>query len=96
MKTSSIDVNRKFQNEGLKREGGYDGVLFLGVTPNQLYIKFILKKDIPFDSLHDKKAKGTGSGIKWDFKEKDLIKVNNLEEIKQEFEKHFKFLLKAR
>ena len=46
IKTASIDVNNKFQNEGIKKDGDCDGVLFLGVTPNSLYIKFILKKDI--------------------------------------------------
>jgi hypothetical protein len=55
VKTSSIDINKKFQNEGIKPDGNYDGILFLGVTPNNLYIKFILKNDIPFNTLHDRK-----------------------------------------
>ncbi len=87
IKTSSIDVNRKFQNEGLKEEGEYEGVLFLGVAPNQLYIKFILKKDIPFVNLHNRGAKGTGRGYKWDFKEREMTAVNSLDCIKKEFEK---------
>jgi hypothetical protein len=94
VKTSSIDINKKFQNEGIKPDGNYDGILFLGVTPNNLYIKFILKNDIPFNTLHDRKKRGTGSGVKWDFKEKDMIKITNLEDIKTEFEKHFASLLK--
>ena len=96
IKTSSIDVNKKFQNEGLKIGGDYDGVLFLGIAPNQLYIKFILKKDIPFESLHDRKKRGTGSGIKWDFKEKDMIKVNDFSQIKEEFERYFQTLCKLK
>ena len=92
IKTASIDVNKKFQNEGLKKDGDYDGVLFLGVAPNQLYIKFALKTDIPFDKLHNREERKTGRGCKWDFKEKDMIKVLSLNDIKLEFEKHFSFL----
>ncbi len=93
IKTSSIDVNKKFQNEGIKKDGNYDGILFLGVSPNNLYIKFILKENIPFDTLHDRKSRGTGSGYKWDFKEKDMIKILHLNDIKNEFEKHFAFMI---
>ena len=93
IKTSSIDVNQKFQNEGIKKNGDYDGILFLGVTPNDLYIKFIKKEDIPFDTLHNREERKTGRGYKWDFKLPDMIKVNSLEDIKTEFEKHFQFLL---
>lgn len=51
IKTSSIDVNNKFQNEGLKKYGDYQGILFLGVTPNELYFRCLRKSDINFDSL---------------------------------------------
>jgi len=64
IKTSSIDVNQKFQNEGIKKNGDYDGILFLGVTPNDLYIKFIKKEDIPFDTLHNREERKTGRGYK--------------------------------
>lgn len=94
VKTSSITVNSKsFQNEGIKEDGDYAGILFLGVKPNQLFIKFVLKSEIPFEKLHNRKKAGTGSGYKWDFKEKHLIEVKNLDDIKQEFEKNFSFLL---
>ena len=89
IKTSSIDVNKKFQNEGIKENGDYDGILFLGITPNDLYIKFVKKEDIDFSTLHNRGKRGTGRGYKWDFKIKDMIKVNTLEDIKTEFEKQF-------
>lgn len=94
IKTSSIDVNKKFQNEGIKENGDYEGILFLGVKPNQLLVKFALKKDIPFEKLHNRKERGTGSGYKWDFKEKDMTEIKTLQDIQNEFEKHFNFLLK--
>ena len=94
IKTSSITVKSKtFQNEGIKEDGDYAGILFLGVKPNQLLIKFVLKSEIPFETLHNRKKAGTGSGYKWDFKEKDMIKVKSLDDIKQEFDKNFNFLL---
>ncbi|MBW7954310.1 hypothetical protein H3C61_00655 [Candidatus Gracilibacteria bacterium] len=94
IKTSSIDVNKKFQNEGLKKDGDYDGVLFLGITPNELYIKFIKKDEINFEKLHNRGERGTGRGYKWDLKKDEMIKVSKLEDIKNEFEKSFNFLLK--
>ena len=89
VKTSSIDVNGKFQNEWLKKDWDYFWILFIGVTPNQLYIKFIKKTDIDFSKLHDRGTRQTGRGFKWDLKYSDMISINNLEDIKKEFEKHF-------
>lgn len=105
IKTSSLDVNHKFQNEGLKKDGDYDAILFLGVAPNDLYVKFIRKKDIDFENeivhsytgithLHNRgkdnsTKNATGAGYKCDFKIKEMIKVKTLNEIKIEFEKIF-------
>jgi hypothetical protein len=105
IKTSSLDVSNKFQNEGLKRDGDYDGVLFLGIAPNNLYIKFIKKSDIDFDNLvvhsstgttrlHNRGKDGTnkratGAGYKCDFKLTEMKKVETLEEIRKAFEKVF-------
>jgi hypothetical protein len=96
IKTASIDVNNKFQNEGIKKDGDYDGVLFLGVTPNSLYIKFTLKQDIPFHVLHNREERKTGRGYKWDFKLQEMIKVKSLQDIQNEFDKHFSFLFKGK
>ena len=70
--------------------------MFLGVKPNQLFIKFILKSQIPFDKLHNRKVSGTGSGFKWDFKEIDMTEIKSLEDIKKEFEKNFNFLFSSK
>ncbi|GMO57647.1 MAG: hypothetical protein Ta2D_03410 [Rickettsiales bacterium] len=101
IKTSSIDVNKKFQNEGLKIDGDYEGILFLGITPNQLYIKFMKKNDIDFSKLHNRGndnngKKATGAGYKYDLKEKDMLKVKSLKDIENEFEKQFSSLLKTK
>jgi len=96
VKTSSIDVNKKFQNEGIKENADYDAIMFLGVKSNQLFIKFILKSQIPFDKLHNRKARGTGSGFKWDFRESDMIEIKTLDDIKREFDRNFNFLFSSK
>jgi len=94
IKTASLDVKKRFQNEGLKKNGDYDGVLFLGIAPKNLYIKFIKKDNIPFADLHNREERKTGRGYKWNLKISDMTAINTLDDIKNEFEKHFKFLLK--
>lgn len=89
VKTSSIDVNNKFQNEGIHDDTNYYGILFLCVTPNQLYFKFVKKENIPFDHLHNRKKRGTGSGYKWDHKLEDVREINTLDEFKDYFEEVF-------
>lgn len=89
IKTSSIDVNKKFQNEGIKQDGDYEGIMFLGVTPNNLYIKFVKKSEIDFSKLHNRGERGTGTGHKWNFKTSDMVKIESLNDIKEEFKRVF-------
>jgi hypothetical protein len=91
IKTSSIDVNSKFQNENIMENGDYAGLMFLLIMPDKLFIKFVKKENIPFEILHDRKTKGTGSGYKWDFKlgDKSLVEIKKLNTIKDEFLKAF-------
>ncbi|MDR2526388.1 MAG: hypothetical protein LBC92_00750 [Rickettsiales bacterium] len=107
IKTSSLDKNSKFQNESLKRNGDYDGILFFGIAPNDLYVKIVKKEDIDFNKLelrsdtgitklHNRgkdntENKATGAGYKCDFKIFEMKKVSTMQDIKYEFEKHFKF-----
>ena len=88
IKTASFDVNKKFQNEGIKKEGDYEGILFLGVKPNQLMIKFIKRENIKFEKLH-KRKNSNDNYFKWDFKEDEMIAVHSKKDIKKEFEKVF-------
>ena len=51
IKTSTLGKDgRKFQNEGIKKDGDYYGILFLGIAPNKLYIRFIKQSDIDFEN----------------------------------------------
>ena len=58
IKTSSLDVNGKFQNEGLKKSGDYNGILFLGVAPDSLYFRCLKKDNFNFDKLEVRAING--------------------------------------
>lgn len=85
IKTSSLDVNQKFQNENIKKNNKNFGLLFLGVAPNALYIKFILQSKIDFNLLHNREEQKTGAGYKWDLKPADMIEVKTIDDIKNAF-----------
>lgn len=89
IKTSSLDINNKFQNEGLHADTDYYGVLFLCVSPNQLYFKFVKKECIPFQKLHDRRKAGTGSGYKWDHKLSEVDIIDTIDQFKYKFETAF-------
>ncbi len=106
IKTSTLGKDgKKFQNESIKKDGDYDGLLFLGIAPNDLYIRFIKKTDIDFEKqilnidgikikLHHRAKdntaeKATGAGYKMDFTLQQMIAVKSLQDIKAEFEKCF-------
>lgn len=77
IKTSSIDKNNKFQNEGLKKDGDYDSIIFVGVEPNGINIKCAKKEEINFEDLHSREERKTGTGSKWDLKKEDMQSVNS-------------------
>lgn len=89
VKTASLDKQNKFQNEGLKKESGYDGILFLGVAPDQLYVKMVRREDIPWSKLHNRGAAATGCGYKWDLRCHDMVKVTSPKAINDEFQRVF-------
>ena len=81
IKTSSIDKSGKFQNEGLKKYGNYDAVVFVGVEPEFVNIKCVKKENIDFDKLNSRENRKTGVGHKWDLKKSDMTQVNTPEDI---------------
>ena len=105
VKTSTLDCNNKFQNENLKSHGDYDGVLFLGIAPHDIYMYCIRKEHIDFKNkmidyngvkvnLHDRGKSGTsqnptGAGFKCDLKPKQMTKIATEQDLKQVFENEF-------
>ena len=89
IKTSSLDINKKFQNEGLNPNANILGVLFLCVTPKRLYFKFVRLEDVPFHRLHNRGAAGTGAGYKWDHKMTDVVTYDTEDELVDYFNSVF-------
>lgn len=91
IKTASFNVStKKFQNAGIKQlNNEYDGILFLGIAPNHLYVKMVKYEDIQFHKLHNRKKASTGAGFKWDFKAEEMILITTTDDVINEFEKVF-------
>lgn len=105
VKTASLDKSGKFQNEGLKRNGDYNGVLFLGIAPNDIYMYCIKTENIDFDNkkiehngvcvnLHNRGKDGlnsnaTGAGYKCDLKPEQMTRITTLGELKRVFDQEF-------
>lgn len=81
IKTSSLDVNNKFQNEHIKNTDKCDYICFIGVAPNSLYLRLEKIDEIDFSKLHNRGERGTGAGYKWDFKAKDMQEVKSREDV---------------
>lgn len=89
IKTASLDVNNKFQNERIKKDGDYFGLIFIGIAPNKIYIKCVKQTDINFDDLHNREEAKTGAGYKWDFKPEEMTEIQTTEELFQIFKSTF-------
>lgn len=81
VKTSSLDVNNKFQNENIKNTNECDFICFIGIAPNNLYMKLEKIDEIDFSKLHNRGERGTGAGYKWDFKVEQMIEIKTREEV---------------
>ncbi|MCR2102712.1 hypothetical protein [Campylobacter upsaliensis] len=87
IKTSSLDVNGKFQNESIKDTPECDYICFIGVAPNDLYMRLEKISTINFHLLHPRGERGTGVGYKWDFKPENMQKICTRKEVVDMFYK---------
>lgn len=85
VKTSSLDVNNKFQNEHIKDTTKCDYICFIGVAPNSIYMRLEKISEIDFSRLHNRGARGTGAGYKWDFKKEQMQEIKTREEVVELF-----------
>ncbi len=81
VKTSSLDVNNKFQNEHIKDTKNCDYICFIGIAPNAIYMRLEKINEINFSTLHNRGQRGTGAGYKWDLKPQDMQEVKTREEV---------------
>lgn len=87
------------------RDGDYNGILFLGIAPNDIYMYCIKIENIDFDNqkidhngvhvnLHNRgrdglEVRATGAGYKCDLKPEQMRKISTLSDLQDEFEKEF-------
>lgn len=81
VKTSSLDVNDKFQNEHIKNTPDCDFVCFIGVAPDEIYMRLEKISEIDFSKLHNRGKRGTGAGYKWDFRPSQMQLIRTREEV---------------
>ncbi|MDD6055510.1 MAG: hypothetical protein SOW25_02650 [Helicobacter sp.] len=81
VKTSSLDVNGKFQNESIRNTTNCDYICFIGVAPDNIYMRLEKISEIDFATLHNRGKRGTGVGYKWDFKPYDMQEIKTREEV---------------
>jgi len=75
-----LDVNDKFQHEGVHKTANYDLLVFLDIAPNEIYVKGIIYEDIDFTKLHQRGAgrkQATGAGYKFDYSLKKHLQEKN-------------------
>ncbi|TQR54344.1 hypothetical protein [Campylobacter troglodytis] len=92
VKTSSLDVNNKFhptgceevaeaKNEHIKNTPNCDFICFIGVAPDNLFMRLEKISEIDFNKLHNRGQRGTGAGYKWDFKKEQMREICTREEV---------------
>ena len=90
VKTASLDVNNKFQNEHIKDTDLCDFICFIGVAPDAIFMRLDAINEIDFSSLHNRGARGTGAGYKWDLKPEQMIEIKTREDVVKLFYDKFK------
>ncbi len=91
LKTATLDVNNKFQHEGIHKTDNYDLLVFLDIAPNQIFLKGMLYNEIDFEKLHLRgggRKTATGTGYKYDYNLKEHLKEKNEIVILEDFRRH--------
>lgn len=85
VKTASLDINKKFQNEHIKDTQNCDYICFIGLAPDNLYMRLEKISEIDFSKLHNRGERGTGAGYKWDLKPQDMQEITTREQVVELF-----------
>ena len=73
IKTATLDINRKFQHEGIKENKTWDVVAFLDIAPNEIYVSFIHKNNFTFGLNNFKNNESIKHGEVWIYGKKQNI-----------------------
>lgn len=86
VRISTQDNNKKFQAENVNED--YDGLIQLGITPNEILIKAQLSGEI--NNLHQRKTHKKGKGLKTTENSNEYINISNIDDLKKTFASLFK------
>ena len=75
VKTATLGMSEpSFQHDGVEKKRGYDGLVFVDIAPDDIYISFIAKRDVHWKRFHNRRY---GIHYKMDFRlfkgEKDKV-----------------------
>lgn len=76
-----LDVNNKFQNERIAKNADCDYIVFIGIAPDDVYLRVEKLSQIDFSKLHNREERKTGAGYKWDFKPDEMEKIQTSDEV---------------
>ena len=66
VKTATLGMSEpSFQHEGVEKDRGYDGIVFVDIAPDDVYISFMAKRDITWGRPHKRRY---GKHYKIDFR----------------------------
>ncbi|GLH60569.1 hypothetical protein HGD80_03405 [Paulownia witches'-broom phytoplasma] len=91
LKTSTLDVNNKFQHEGIHKTNNYDLLVFLDIAPNKIFLKGMFYNEINFKKLHLRgggRKTATGTGYKYDYNLTKHLEEKNEIVILEDFQRH--------
>ena len=78
VKTATLGRNvNTFQHENIEKDRQYDAVAFVDIAPNEIYLTWTAKKNIPFRNMH---RRSQGIVFKWDL-QLSTVKNNKVETI---------------
>lgn len=81
VKTATLGRNANtFQHEHLEHDRNYHAIVLIDIAPNDIYMTWSAKQDIPWRRLH---RRATSTGYKWDTKLSELesSKVTSHEDV---------------
>lgn len=91
IKTATIGkTNPTFQHEGLSPQRDFQGIIFVDVAPNDIYLTCLTKKEINWKKLHHRKNSGV---YKMDWNVKKVLE-NRIETTDDFFKKYLDMIKK--
>lgn len=83
-------VSPTFQHENLDKNRAFDGIIFIDVAPDAVYVSFVPKFLVPWSEIHRRKD---STYYKWDFRRADLEENGRRVETLEDFRRGYEAML---